>query len=62
MAMPAIQCDKASKTRRGLKSQQLEEILHDYDIQNFSDINSSSSSSISDMKPKNYTCLYNNEP
>jgi len=60
MAMPAIQCDKASKMRRGLKSQQLEEILHDYDIQNVSDINSSSS--ISDMKSKNYTCLCNNKP
>jgi hypothetical protein len=33
---------------RGLKSQQLEEILHDSNIENFSDINSSSSSSISD--------------
>jgi len=28
--------------RRGLKSQQLEKILHAYDTQNFSDINSSS--------------------
>jgi hypothetical protein len=30
--------------RRGLKSQQLEKILHAYDTQNFSDINNSSSS------------------
>jgi hypothetical protein len=35
--------------RRGLKSQQLKEILHEYDIENFSDINSSSSS-ISDTE------------
>jgi len=43
MSMSAIQCDIASKMIRGLKSQQLDEILHDYDIENFSDITSSSS-------------------
>jgi len=51
MSMSAIQCDNASKMIRGLKSQQLEEILQDYDTGNFCDINSSSSS-ISDNETK----------
>jgi hypothetical protein len=41
--MSANQSDMASKMRRCLNSQQLQEILHDYDVSDFSDTNSSGS-------------------
>jgi hypothetical protein len=53
--MSAIQSDMASKMRRGLNSQQLEEILHDCNVSYFSDCNSRSSSSVVTMNLNNYT-------